>query len=458
MSNANMSKTLYSAKAHVFYLNPETNSSWLPKARQAIPVSFIASPVSKTSPQSKFHNPHTLSHELKLIGINERSELVLEDVITATTEFKKRSLKFCQWLDQHDNLMGLGFDEDEELDKFLKRFDELKADMFVPSAELQTMKRSPSISHAATQQASQDVRISANSGSIHASNQSHHNPNSRPESSNLLNPVAGQHSSTRHQQNLQNSQYQNDTIAPTMHHGNNGTSDAIHQNNGITSDQANGLASTSSSRYPRSQSMFALGKENNSNDAGKVSPDDADLSEQLRFDNEKLKLLNEKNKQNSAIWANELSILRTNNLKLTQALQESKSHVAGWERELMSLREENEGLKGRVAKLENEGEKELGYKKDMQEFKAYTDDLQRQLRDKEKEIESLQNSMRDMELNLNNDRNNNDDLSVDKHAVSIQQAQKLEQISAKFDAIIYQLHGANKDLTKIVNDITPPNE
>ncbi|XP_034826623.2 homer protein homolog 2 isoform X1 [Maniola hyperantus] len=70
-------------------------------------------------------------------------------------------------------------------------------------------------------------------------------------------------------------------------------------------------------------------------------PSNADSTEQqLRYENDRLKLALAQSSANAKKWEVELATLKSNNLRLTAALQESTANVDEWKRQLHQYREE----------------------------------------------------------------------------------------------------------------------
>lgn len=72
-----------------------------------------------------------------------------------------------------------------------------------------------------------------------------------------------------------------------------------------------------------------------------IDPPPAESSEQqLRYENDRLKLALAQSSANAKKWEVELATLKSNNLRLTAALQESTANVDEWKRQLHQYREE----------------------------------------------------------------------------------------------------------------------
>ena len=93
---------IFTTKAHVFQIDPETKKKWLPVSTQAVPVSF-------------YHDSTRNSY--RIISM-DGSRALVNSTITANMTFAKTSQKFGQWADVRANTVyGLGFSSELELTK-----------------------------------------------------------------------------------------------------------------------------------------------------------------------------------------------------------------------------------------------------------------------------------------------------------------------------------------------------
>lgn len=448
---------LYTSRAHVFQINPETKTSWLAKGDQAIPISFVAS-IMSDDPEHE-----TCKRELKIIGVADNGNRVLDATILPKTTFTKRSQKFGQWIDHTGTVYGLGFNSDAELTEFVETFQQLQRDILStqpsqPHHSMNSSSNSQSLinlqgdrSMLSQQQVNNNVSENTNgrfqsqnkNGSVQA--QQH-----QQYSNTLAHPGHQQQQAKRQQQQQQLAQINNGDV-------------------GLNNSDAGGVGNTSSNSmsqsYTRSQSMFGLQNKTNNinNTAGRATPvpegensasgytAEWQMRDQLKYENERLKQALEESSKNAGMWHNELLNLRTNNVKLTQALQESKAHVEEWERELLSLRDENKELKLRVMALESADDPERGneYHKDLQKYKSYVDEVQSELRKKESEIEKLQMSMEELELKAKGSSQNGQ--ADDSAQFKSSQKQKLTVINAKLEAKLSELGGVQREFSQLLD-------
>lgn len=102
---------IYTAKAHVFVIDPVTKKSWIPASKNAVPVNFFFD---------------TTRNTYRIIGV-EDSKPIINSTVTPGMNFNKTSTKFGQWADARANTVyGLGFSSDTLLNKFSEQFDDIR--------------------------------------------------------------------------------------------------------------------------------------------------------------------------------------------------------------------------------------------------------------------------------------------------------------------------------------------
>ncbi|KAK3585297.1 hypothetical protein CHS0354_040243 [Potamilus streckersoni] len=102
---------IFTVKAHVFQIDPETKKNWLPSSKQAIPVSY-------------YHDSARGTY--RIISV-EGSKAIINSTITPSMTFTKTSQKFGQWSDPRANTVyGLGFNTEADLAKFIEKFKDVK--------------------------------------------------------------------------------------------------------------------------------------------------------------------------------------------------------------------------------------------------------------------------------------------------------------------------------------------
>lgn len=102
---------LFTLKAHVFQIDPETKKTWVPVSPQSLSISFY----------------HDVARNAYRIISMDGSKIAINSTITATMVFAKTSQKFGQWADARAaTVYGLGFTNEADLTKFVEKFNELK--------------------------------------------------------------------------------------------------------------------------------------------------------------------------------------------------------------------------------------------------------------------------------------------------------------------------------------------
>lgn len=102
---------IFSTKAHVFQIDPETKKNWLPASKVAVNVSYYYDSTRNT---------------YRIISV-DGSKAIVNSTITPNMTFTKTSNKFGQWSDARANTVyGLGFPSEAELTKFIEKFKEIK--------------------------------------------------------------------------------------------------------------------------------------------------------------------------------------------------------------------------------------------------------------------------------------------------------------------------------------------
>ncbi|KAL8610747.1 hypothetical protein ACOMHN_016730 [Nucella lapillus] len=102
---------IFSTKAHVFQIDPETKKNWLPASKVAVNVSYYYDSTRNT---------------YRIISV-DGSKAIVNSTITPSMTFTKTSNKFGQWSDARANTVyGLGFPSEAELAKFIEKFKEIK--------------------------------------------------------------------------------------------------------------------------------------------------------------------------------------------------------------------------------------------------------------------------------------------------------------------------------------------
>ncbi|XP_038858146.1 homer protein homolog 3b isoform X3 [Salvelinus namaycush] len=102
---------IFSARAHVFQIDPATKRNWLPASKHAVTVSF-------------FYDANRSVYRIISVG---GTTAIINSTITPNMTFTKTSQKFGQWADSRANTVyGLGFATEQQLQQFSDQFKEVK--------------------------------------------------------------------------------------------------------------------------------------------------------------------------------------------------------------------------------------------------------------------------------------------------------------------------------------------
>ncbi|XP_030631078.1 homer protein homolog 3 [Chanos chanos] len=102
---------IFSARAHVFQIDPATKRNWIPASKHAVTVSF-------------FYDANRNAYRIISVG---GTKAIINSTITPNMTFTKTSQKFGQWADSRANTVyGLGFATEQQLHQFSERFKEIK--------------------------------------------------------------------------------------------------------------------------------------------------------------------------------------------------------------------------------------------------------------------------------------------------------------------------------------------
>ncbi|XP_010892673.1 homer protein homolog 3-like isoform X1 [Esox lucius] len=102
---------IFSARAHVFQIDPTTKRNWIPASKHAVTVSF-------------FYDGNRNVYRIISVG---GTKAIINCTITPSMTFTRTSQKFGQWADSRANTVyGLGFATEQQLHQFCERFKEVK--------------------------------------------------------------------------------------------------------------------------------------------------------------------------------------------------------------------------------------------------------------------------------------------------------------------------------------------
>ncbi|XP_075986299.1 homer protein isoform X3 [Anticarsia gemmatalis] len=275
---------IFTCKAHVFHIDPKTKRSWMSASSAAVSVSFF----------------YDSSRNLYRIISVEGTKAVINSTITANMTFTKTSQKFGQWSDVRANTVyGLGFASEPELGKFIEKFQEVK-------------------------EAIQAQQCGGGGGkSVTNGNSGAATPVASATASPLL---AGRATGAEEPPPVA-------AVSPAQPKVPEPEEMAVHQRaHSVSSSLQVTSGYGTVSRAPRGPLASA---------GAPVEPPPAESTEQqLRYENDRLKLALAQSSANAKKWEVELATLKSNNLRLTAALQESTANVDEWKRQLHQYREE----------------------------------------------------------------------------------------------------------------------
>uniref|UniRef100_A0A3Q3WMV2 WH1 domain-containing protein n=1 Tax=Mola mola TaxID=94237 RepID=A0A3Q3WMV2_MOLML len=102
---------IFSARAHVFQIDPNTKRNWIPASKHAVSVSF-------------FYDANRNVYRIISVG---GTKAIINCTVTPSMTFTKTSQKFGQWADSRANTVyGLGFASEQQLHQFSEKFREVK--------------------------------------------------------------------------------------------------------------------------------------------------------------------------------------------------------------------------------------------------------------------------------------------------------------------------------------------
>ncbi|XP_057698054.1 homer protein homolog 3b isoform X2 [Corythoichthys intestinalis] len=134
---------IFSARAHVFQIDPATKRNWLPASKHAVTVSF-------------FYDASRNVYRIISVG---GTKAIINSTITPNMTFTKTSQKFGQWADSRANTVyGLGFSTEQQLQQFAEQFKEVKeaARLAREKSQERYELANPALSIAAPQELSED--------------------------------------------------------------------------------------------------------------------------------------------------------------------------------------------------------------------------------------------------------------------------------------------------------------
>jgi len=363
---------IFTCKAHVFHIDPKTKRSWLPASSAAVNVSFF----------------YDSSRGLYRIISVEGTKAVINSTITPNMTFTKTSQKFGQWSDIRANTVyGLGFGSENELNKFIEKFHEVKEATRTATKPNGT---TPTTSASASPVASRAVNKSAGVGVPTGGGTGGDYPTNGGSggAGNIPIPIA------------------NDQVGGVVV-GHDYNSQPPQNQNEINVNNSNVLKAQIAP-HQRSQSLSGMQPgQQTQQDSPKKSIDKGPAPNpplsgeaQLKYENDRLKLALAQSSANAKKWEVELSTLKNNNARLTSALQESTANVEEWKRQLHSYKEENTRLKVGLIELEaGRGNCDFNALSELRNLKSRIEELESEIRERDEEVRVLKENAQQKLIN-----------------------------------------------------------
>ncbi|XP_067621010.1 homer protein homolog 2 [Eurosta solidaginis] len=379
---------IFTCQAHVFHIDPKTKRTWITASMKAVNVSFF----------------YDSSRNLYRIISVEGTKAVINSTITPNMTFTQTSQKFGQWSDVRANTVyGLGFASEAELTKFVEKFQEVK------EATKNAIK-------AANGSTAVTPTTSANTSPISSRMQQNDNTAIDPHT------VEPPNMSNTNTQNA-NPDSPSHKLLPTAE---------IKQD---MSAVASPSPATSAVQVSSSGSIVGVHTGGGAGATGE---------QQLKYENERLKMALAQSCANAKKWEIELATLKNNNIRLTSALQESTANVDEWKRQLHTYKEENIRLKREldVIRVSGGGNVVAGAAGGGE----IAEDLRREISLLKGRIESLENELMSQEIELKAANMSLRDKSLDHNQMA-----KLSELNVLFSKHITELFSVQKDMENIIH-------
>ncbi|KAH8238818.1 hypothetical protein KR038_003386, partial [Drosophila bunnanda] len=387
---------IFTCQAHVFHIDPKTKRTWITASMKAVNVSFF----------------YDSSRNLYRIISVEGTKAVINSTITPNMTFTQTSQKFGQWSDVRANTVyGLGFASEAELTKFVEKFQEVK-------------------------EATKNAAKSANgSNAVTPTTSANTSPISGRAVGAMQNDNTAIDPHTVEPPNMSNTNTQNANPDSPSHKLLN------------TNDGKPDIGSATPSPQPASGGTGGGGGITISSGGSIVGMHTgpgagATAEQQLKYENERLKMALAQSCANAKKWEIELATLKNNNIRLTSALQESTANVDEWKRQLHTYKEENIRLKrdmellrvgggGAGAAAGAGGVTEDELRREVATLKARTEQLQTELLQNELELKSANMSLREK--------------------CNDQTLAKLSELNVVFAKQLSELYAVQKDMENVIH-------
>ncbi|EPY75038.1 homer protein 2-like protein [Camelus ferus] len=165
----------------------------------------------------------------------------------------------------------------------------------------------------------------------------------------------------------------------------------------------------------------------------------------LKSENDKLKIALTQSAANVKKWEVELQTLRESNARLTAALQESAASVEQWKRQFSICRDENDRLRNKIDELEEQCSEINREKEKNTQLKRRIEELESELREKEtaaeRDNQNLEDKVRSLKTDIEESKYRQRHLKVELKSF-------LEVLDGKID----DLHDFRRGLSKLGSD------
>ncbi|EDW36944.1 GL25967 [Drosophila persimilis] len=401
--SASCEQPIFTCQAHVFHIDPKTKRTWITASMKAVNVSFF----------------YDSSRNLYRIISVEGTKAVINSTITPNMTFTQTSQKFGQWSDVRANTVyGLGFASEAELTKFVEKFQEVK-------------------------EATKNAMKSANgSNAVTPTTSANTSPISGRAIGAMQNDNTAIDPHTVEPPNMSNTNTQNANPDSPSHKLLN------------TSDGKPDIGSATPSPQPTN---VGAGDLRGGGGGGGVTISSggsivgmhtgpgagATAEQQLKYENERLKMALAQSCANAKKWEIELATLKNNNVRLTSALQESTANVDEWKRQLHTYKEENIRLKremdlmrvgggaGAAAAAAAGGATEDELRREVAALKARTEQQQAELLQQELELKTVNLTLREK--------------------CNDQTLAKLSELNVLFAKQLSELYAVQKDMENVIH-------
>ncbi|XP_066274158.1 homer protein homolog 2-like isoform X2 [Branchiostoma lanceolatum] len=400
---------VFTTKAHVFKIDPETRKQWLPVSKQSVGVSFFFDSTRRTH---------------RIISV-DGSKAIINSTITPNMTYTKTSQKFVQWADIRANtVFGLGFSEESELSKFLAKFQEAK-ESAKEEVERIRARNSPGTPRSSRKSLQQKEKANGISPPVQHGNTVPKPPGTPKEIRKAKDKQQGdntivqsdeittdstkpsnqeeeefiekfQDAKQSARQEVERIRAQSGGSTPQTPH----TPQKIPTVNGTATSQGSGTFP----RDHRSSQSLNLPPENpeafHDRSDGKSDNGPLTADSQLKYENDRLKIALAQSSANAKKWEVELQTLKNNNTRLTTALQESTANVEEWKKQLAAYKEENESMKKKVLKMEGTGVQDQmdSVLKEKAQLAEEVERLKTAGQEKDKELERLQEEVEALKM------------------------------------------------------------